>query len=37
LPAEYRALEAACKGRCQTAPELIKLVALRLARVVKWR
>jgi hypothetical protein len=34
LPAEYRALEAACKGRSLAAPELIKLVALRLARVV---
>ncbi|MGH3084696.1 MAG: hypothetical protein ACRDNP_11705 [Gaiellaceae bacterium] len=33
-PDEYRALEDACKGRCLTAPELIKLVALRLARVV---
>jgi hypothetical protein len=31
-PAEYRALEQACKGRCLTAPELVRLVALRLAR-----
>ena len=30
---EYRALEAACRGRCMTAPELVRLVALRLARV----
>jgi hypothetical protein len=29
---EWRALEAACRGRCVTAPELVRLVALRLAR-----
>jgi hypothetical protein len=33
-PAEYRALETACRGRCLTAPELVRLVALRVARVV---
>jgi hypothetical protein len=33
-PDEYRALEAACKGHCITAPEFVRLVALRLARVV---
>jgi hypothetical protein len=31
---EYRALEAACCGRCVTAAELVRLVALRLARVL---
>jgi hypothetical protein len=31
-PGEYQALEAACRGRCITAPELVRLVALRLAR-----
>jgi hypothetical protein len=31
---EFRALEAACRGRCITAPELIRLVALRLTRVL---
>jgi hypothetical protein len=31
---EYRMLEAACRGRCITVPELVRLVALRLARVV---
>jgi hypothetical protein len=29
---EYRALEAACRGRCLTVAELVRLVALRLAR-----
>jgi hypothetical protein len=29
---EYRALEAACGGRCITAAELVRVVALRLAR-----
>jgi hypothetical protein len=33
-PAEYEALERACKGRCISAPELIKLVALRLSRAL---
>jgi hypothetical protein len=32
--AEYRALEQACRGRCLTPPELVRLVALRLARAV---
>jgi hypothetical protein len=31
---EYGALEQACKGRCLTAPELVRLVALRLARAL---
>jgi len=31
---DYRALEAACRGRCMTAPELVRLVALRLARAL---
>jgi len=31
---DYGALEAACRGRCVTAAELVRLVALRLARVV---
>lgn len=31
---EYRALEAACRGRCITAPELVRLVALRLAQAL---
>jgi hypothetical protein len=31
---EYRALEAACRGRCLTVPELVRLVALRLAQAV---
>ena len=30
-PSEYQALEAACRGRCITAPELVRIVALRLA------
>jgi len=34
-PGEYQALEAACRGRCITAPELVRLVAVRLARAVK--
>jgi hypothetical protein len=33
-PAEYRALEQACSGRPITAAELVRLVALRLARAV---
>jgi hypothetical protein len=33
-PDEYQALEAACRGRCFTAPELIRLVALRLTRAL---
>jgi hypothetical protein len=33
-PDEYRALEAACQGRCITAPELVRLVALRLTRAM---
>jgi hypothetical protein len=33
-PDEYRALEVVCRGRCITAPELVRLVALRLARAV---
>ena len=32
--AEYRVLEQACRGRCLTVPELVRLVALRLARVL---
>ena len=31
---EYRALEAARRGRCVTGPELVRLVALRLARLL---
>jgi hypothetical protein len=33
-PCEYQALEVACRGRCITAPELIRLVALRLTRTL---
>jgi hypothetical protein len=33
-PADYRALEQACSGRPITAAELVRLVALRLARAV---
>jgi hypothetical protein len=33
-PGEYRALEQACRGRPITAPEFVRLVALRLARAV---
>jgi hypothetical protein len=31
---DYRTLEQACKGRCVAAAELVRLVALRLARAV---
>jgi len=31
---EYRAFETACRGRCITAPELVRLVALRLVRAL---
>jgi hypothetical protein len=31
---EYQALDQACRGRCLTAAELVRLVALRLARAV---
>jgi hypothetical protein len=31
---EYRALEAACRGRCVTLPELVRVVALRLTRTL---
>jgi hypothetical protein len=31
-PEEYRAIELACRGRRVTAPELIRIAALKLAR-----
>jgi hypothetical protein len=31
-PSEYEALEAFCRGRCCTVPEMVRVVALRLAR-----
>lgn len=31
---EYEALEVACRGHCITAPDLVRLVALRLARAM---
>jgi len=31
-PEDYKALEAVCRGRCINAPELVRVVAQRLAR-----
>lgn len=33
-PSEHQALETLCRGKCCTVPEMVRLVALRLARAL---